>query len=84
MSHKDFGCTATDAFLGSIASPHGESRASFWQHSIPTDRDPQEHLAGLDLTDDSQLSSVDDLLDTFPDLPTHKHLHIIVKPHPGE
>jgi hypothetical protein len=40
-----------------------------WKVSISVDRDLQEHLAGLHLTDMSQLSSVDDLLNVFPDLP---------------
>jgi hypothetical protein len=49
------------------------------EDSIPVDRHLKERLAGLDLADESQLSSVDDLLDVFPDLPAQKHLHIIVK-----
>jgi hypothetical protein len=48
-----------------------------WKVSIPVDRDLQGHLAHLGLTNKSQLSSVDDLLDVFPDLPIHKHLHIM-------
>ena len=55
-----------------------------WKVSIPVDRGLQESLANLDLTDETSLSPVDDLLEVFPDLPPRKHLHIIVKPRVGE
>jgi hypothetical protein len=52
--------------------------------SFPVDRHLQQHLANLDVTDDSSLSSVDDLVDVFVDVPPRKHLHIVVKPRLGE
>jgi hypothetical protein len=55
-----------------------------WKDSIPVDRTLRKKLPGLDLTDETQLSAVDDLLDVFRDLPTRKHLHIIIKPRIGE
>jgi hypothetical protein len=55
-----------------------------WRCSIPVDRDLQKRLASLDLADESQLSSVDDLLEIFPELPPRKHLHIIVNTSIGE
>jgi hypothetical protein len=57
---------------------------ALWEVSIPVDRNLNQTLARLDLEDESQLSSVDDLADVFRDLSTRKHLHIIIKPRIGE
>jgi hypothetical protein len=57
---------------------------TLWKVSIPVDRHLQQSLANLDLTDETSLSSVDDLLDVFSDVPPRKHLHIVVKPRVGE
>ena len=57
---------------------------ALWKDSIPVDCDLQERLANLDFTNESQLSSMDDLLNVFPVLPPCKHLHIIIKPCDGE
>jgi hypothetical protein len=54
-----------------------------WKVSIPNDR-LQQSLTILDLTDESSLSSMDDLIDVFSEEPRHKHLHIVVKPPDGE
>jgi hypothetical protein len=50
-----------------------------WKVSLPVDHNLRECLTDLDLADDSELSSVDDLLNVFPDSPTHKHVHIVAK-----
>jgi hypothetical protein len=56
---------------------------TLWKVSIPAGR-LQNNLANEDLTDQSSLSSVDDLVDVFSDEPHRKHLHIVVKPRVGE
>jgi hypothetical protein len=55
-----------------------------WKVSIPVNRQFQQSIAILDLTDQTLLSSLDDLANVFSDQPHHKHLHIIVKPRVGE
>jgi len=57
---------------------------TLWKVSIPVDRHLQQSLANIDLTDETSLSSVDDLFDVFSDVPPRKHLHIVIKPRVGE
>jgi hypothetical protein len=57
---------------------------TLWKVSIPLDCHLQQSLANINLTDETSLSSVDDLSDLFSDVPPRKHLHIIVKPRVGE
>ena len=57
---------------------------TLWKVSTPVGHRLQQNLANEDLTDESSLSSVDDLVDVFPDQPPRKHLHIVVKPRVGE
>jgi hypothetical protein len=52
--------------------------------SFPVDRHLHQRLANIDVTDETSLSSVDDLVDVFVDVPPRKHLHIVVKPRAGE
>jgi hypothetical protein len=52
--------------------------------SIPGGRHLQQNLANLDLTNETSLSSMDDLVDVFSHEPPRKHLHIVVKPPDGE
>jgi hypothetical protein len=53
---------------------------TLWKVSIPVGRRLRYTLANVDLTDETSLSSVDDLVDVFSDAPPHKDLHIVVKP----
>jgi hypothetical protein len=55
-----------------------------WKVSIPVNRHFQQSIAILDLTDQTSLSSVDNLADVFSDERHCKHLHIVVKLRVGE
>jgi hypothetical protein len=57
---------------------------TLWKVSIPVNPQLRHTLSNLYLTDDTSLSSVDDLDDVFSDEPHRKHLHIVVKPPDGE
>jgi hypothetical protein len=57
---------------------------TLWKVSIPVGRRLQQNLANEDLTNETSLSSVDDLVDVFSDELHRKHLHIVVKPRVGQ
>jgi hypothetical protein len=57
---------------------------TLWKVSFPVNHNFQQSIANLDLTNETSLSSVDDLFEVFSDVTPHKNLHIIVKPHVGE
>ena len=57
---------------------------TLWKVSFPVNHNFQQNLANIDLTDETSLSSVDDLLDVFSNVPPRKHLHIVVKPRVGQ
>ena len=54
-----------------------------WKVSIAFDRNIQETIHELGLTDEGSLLPVDELSEIFVDLPARRHLHIIVR-RPGE
>jgi hypothetical protein len=60
------------------------SSLTLWKVSIPINPQLRHTLSNLYLTDDTSLSSVDDLVDVFSDEPHRKHLHIVVKLPDGE
>jgi len=64
---------------------HVDSDAlALWKVSFPVNHNLQQSLANLDLTDETSLSSVDDLVELFSEVPPRKHLHIVVKPRVGK
>jgi Crinkler effector protein N-terminal domain len=54
-----------------------------WKVSIPFGRNIQETIHELGLTDEGSLLPVDELSEIFVDLPSRRHLHIVVR-RPGE
>jgi hypothetical protein len=57
---------------------------TLWKVSFPVNHNLQQSIANLDLTDETSLSSMDDLFKVFSDVPPHKNLHIVVKLRVGE
>ena len=54
-----------------------------WKVFIPFGRNIQETIHELGLTDEGSLLPVDELSEIFVDLPSRRHLHIVVR-RPGE
>jgi hypothetical protein len=63
---------------------HVDSDALALWKVYPVNHNLQQSLANLDLTDETSLSSVDDLVELFSEVPPRKHLHIVVKPRVGK